>query len=103
MSICHAGRADGLLLAMVSGDGQAWEALGDPAAALAALNPAGRREAALRAALAAETGLPLEGARSFNNQSACPSLTCVSRHTSPHMLMAMQALCFMVAVHSHGI
>ena len=77
------GRADGLLLAAGSGDGQAWQALGDPAAALAALDPAGRREAALRAALAAETGLPLEGACFFKKQSACRLLLDLSPHTGP--------------------
>lgn len=55
------GQADGLLLATKTCDGQAWQALADAAAALAALDPAGRGEGALRARLAAETGLPLEG------------------------------------------
>lgn len=83
MSFCHAGRADGLLLAVGSGDGQAWQALGDPAAALAALDPAGRHEAALRAALAAETGLPLEGVPSLKKQSACRLFISLSRHMGP--------------------
>jgi hypothetical protein len=56
------GRADGLLLAAEARGGQAWQALGDPAVALAALDPAGRREAALRVALAAAAGLELGGA-----------------------------------------
>lgn len=55
------GHADGLLLATETCDGQAWQALVDAAAALAALDPAGRGEGALRARLAAETGLLLEG------------------------------------------
>ena len=84
------------------GDGQAWQALGDPAAALAALDPAGRREAALRAALAAEIGLPLEGACMLNQGSACGlSIRPVSAPKRPKS-EGKQLMRLMSTVHAHS-